>query len=129
MIFAMLMIFMLLEAFKHKYHWKFGHEASLVIVVGIIISGFYTGSESSKEFANIMKFNDDLFFYFVLPPIIFAAGYNMYRNKFFGKIANITLFGVLGTFLMFGSLAVITMYILDNFELSTMTYNSGTGEW
>ena len=37
-IFAMLMIFMLFEAFKHKHHLKFGHEASLVCVIGILIS-------------------------------------------------------------------------------------------
>lgn len=71
-IFAMLMMFMLFEAFKHKNHWKFGHEASFVVVVGIIISGFYTTKEGSAEFADVMEFNDDLFFYFVLPPIIFA---------------------------------------------------------
>ena len=128
-IFAMLMMFMLYEAYKHKHHWKFGHEASFVVIVGIIISGFYSGGEGSQEFSDIMEFNDDLFFYFVLPPIIFAAGYNMYRNKFFANIANITLFGVLGTFLTFGCFAGITVAILSNFELSTMTYDTESGEW
>ena len=71
-IFAMLMIFMLFEAYKHKNHWKFGHEASFVCVVGILISGFYANGDGGSEFADIMEFNDDLFFYFVLPPIIFA---------------------------------------------------------
>lgn len=111
-IFAMLMLFMLFEAFKHKNHWKFGHEASFVVIVGIVISGFYAGNEGSAEFAGIMEFNDDLFFYFVLPPIIFAAGYNMYRKKFFQNIANISLFGVIGTFLTFGCFAGITVVIL-----------------
>ena len=32
---------MLFEAFKHKYHLKFGHEASLVCVIGVIISAIY----------------------------------------------------------------------------------------
>ena len=114
-IFAMLMIFMLYEAYKHKNHWKFGHEASFVVIVGVLISGIYTSGDGAKEFSEIMEFNDDLFFYFVLPPIIFAAGYNMYRNKFFANIANIGLFGVLGTFLTFGCFAGITMLILENF--------------
>ena len=128
-IFVMLMTFMLFESCKHQYHWKFGHEASFVVVLGIIISGFYMGGEDSQQFAEIMEFNDDLFFYFVLPPIIFAAGYNMYRSKFFGNIANITLFGVLGTFFMFGCFAGITMAILNNFDLGTMTYDTESGEW
>ena len=108
-IFAMLMMFMLYEAYKHKNHWRFGHEASFVVIVGVLISGLYTTREGGQEFSEIMAFNDDLFFYFVLPPIIFAAGYNMYRNKFFANIANIGLFGVLGTFLTFGCFAGITM--------------------
>mmetsp|Transcript_41009 Transcript_41009/g.53750 ORF Transcript_41009/g.53750 Transcript_41009/m.53750 type:complete len:104 (+) Transcript_41009:41-352(+) len=70
-IFVMLMIFMLFEAYKHKSGLKFGHEASLVCVIGILISAVYMYC-GSKEFAEIMAFNDDLFFYFVLPPIVFA---------------------------------------------------------
>ena len=34
-IFGMLMIYMLFEAYKHKKGLKFGHEASLVCIVGI----------------------------------------------------------------------------------------------
>ena len=41
-----------------------------------------------------MRFDDNLFFYFILPPIVFASGFNMYRKKFFANIANILLFGV-----------------------------------
>ena len=77
-IFAMLMLFMLFEAYKHKSGLKFGHEASLVCVVGVAISALYM-HYGSNEFASIMEFDDDLFFYFVLPPIVFASGFNMYR--------------------------------------------------
>ena len=128
-IFAMLMMFMLYEAYKHKNHWKFGHEASFVVIIGILISGFYTGKEGADEFSDVMEFNDDLFFYFVLPPIIFAQGYNMYRKKFFDNFANIAIFGVIGTFVMFGSFAGITTTILNNFELTTMIYLPETDEW
>ena len=37
-IFFMLMIYMLFEAYKHKKDIKFGHEASLVCLVGLAIS-------------------------------------------------------------------------------------------
>lgn len=40
-IFGMLMIFMLFEAYKHKNNLKFGHEASLVCVIGILISALF----------------------------------------------------------------------------------------
>ena len=43
-IFALMMTFMLFEAYKHKHHLKFGHEASLVCVIGLIISAIYMNS-------------------------------------------------------------------------------------
>ena len=114
-IFAMLLIFMLFEAYKHKAGLRFGHEASLVCVIGVIISAIYM-SYGSTEFAQIMTFDDDLFFYFILPPIIFAAGFNMYRQKFFNNIRNILLFGVLGTFVTYGTFTGLTFLALNMFE-------------
>ena len=110
-VFFMLMVFMLFESLKHKYHWKFGHEASLVCVLGVLISAIYT-FKGASEFTDIMEFNDDLFFYFVLPPIVFASGYNMYRKKFFDNITNIVLFGVLGTFVIFGLFSGFSILII-----------------
>ena len=34
----LLILYMLFEACKHKWHWSFGHEASLVCAVGLVIS-------------------------------------------------------------------------------------------
>lgn len=111
--FALMMTFMLFEAYKHKHHLKFGHEASLVCVIGIIVSAIYMNSQQT-EFADIMAFNDDLFFYFVLPPIIFSQGFNMYRKRFFDNIANIVLFGVFGTFTTFAVFAACTIFTVEN---------------
>jgi len=55
------------------------HESSLAILLGLIISGisimagFYQFNEASR-------FNDLVFFYFLLPPIVFAHGYNLKRR-------------------------------------------------
>jgi len=125
-IFAMLMIFMLFEAYKHKAGLKFGHEASLVCVIGVAISAAYM-NYGSKEFANIMEFDDDLFFYFVLPPIVFASGFNMYRQKFFNNIKNILIFGVLGTFVTFGSFIGMTVLALKYIDFDQTTLDPVTG--
>ena len=58
-----------------------------------------------------VKFNEDLFFYFVLPPIIFAGGYNMKRRRFFKNFSYIMLFGVLGTIVQFVVSVVCVIYI------------------
>ena len=42
-------------------------------------------------------FDSDLFYYLVLPPIIFSAGYSLKRKQFFRYGVTITVFGALGT--------------------------------
>ena len=37
-VFVMLMIYMGFEAYKHKYNLTFGHEASLVTLLGFLVS-------------------------------------------------------------------------------------------
>jgi NhaP-type Na+/H+ or K+/H+ antiporter len=60
-----------------------------------------------------MQFSDDLFFYFCLPPIVFASGFNMQRKKFFANIRNIVLFGLVGTIIAFVSFTAITVVYRD----------------
>ena len=103
---------MAFEAFKHKHHIRFGHEASLVTLVGFGISlGFVFAGKG--EFAELMSFSDDLFFYFCLPPIVFASGFNMQRKKFFQNIGNIVLFGLIGTIIAFISFSGMTILYRD----------------
>ena len=103
---AMIIIYIAFEAFKHKYNISFGHEASLVTLIGFGISYAFI---KEKEFGDLMSFNDDLFFYFCLPPIVFASGFNMQRKKFFENFGNIMLFGLVGTFICFISFSGLTI--------------------
>lgn len=64
----------------------------------------------------MMKFDDNTFFFFCLPPIVFASGFNMQRGDFFGNIGNILLFGVLGTFISFGSFTMMTLGVNKAFQ-------------
>lgn len=95
---VMLFLYMLLGALIEKYNCIVGHEASLLVLIGLIIS-FVSFHLGFKDFNKIMTFDENFFFYFVLPPIIFAAGYNMKRKEFFKNFKNIVLFGVCGTIL------------------------------
>merc|ERR1712038_1824883 len=102
------MVYMLFEAYKHKAGIVFGHEASLVCLTGLAISA-YAQWKGTAEFGDLMAFNDDLFYYFVLPPIVFSSGFNMYRKKFTANLRNILLFGVVGTFIGFACFSVMTI--------------------
>lgn len=94
----MLFLYMLFGALIEKYHCKVGHEASLLVLIGLGVS-FISFHMGFYDFNKIMTFDENFFFYFVLPPIIFAAGYNMKRKEFFKNFKNIVVLGLGGTLL------------------------------
>jgi sodium/hydrogen exchanger-like protein 6/7 len=64
-----------------------------------------------------------MFFTFILPPIIFAAGYNLRRRSFFKYFLYIFLFGVLGTIVTFVIVAPLTWLFNDN-EWFSLTFSN-----
>lgn len=68
-----------------------------------------------------MKFDSEVFFTFILPPIIFAAGYNLRRRSFFKYFLYIFLFGVVGTIVTFSIVTPLT-YIANSYGLFTVTF-------
>jgi hypothetical protein len=46
---------------------------------------------------NVAKFDTEFFFLLLLPPIIFEAGYNMQRRKFFSNIGAVCMYAFVGT--------------------------------
>lgn len=97
-IMIMLFLYILLGAMLKKCNSPIGHEASLLVLVGAIVS-YISFAMGYTNFNTFMTFDANFFFYFILPPIIFAAGYNMKRKIFFKNISNIMLFGVFSTIL------------------------------
>jgi NhaP-type Na+/H+ or K+/H+ antiporter len=73
-----------------------------------------------------LQFNSEVFFTFILPPIIFAAGYNLRRQSFFKYFLYIMLFGVIGTIITFSVVAPLTYFANSNklFWYSTKTQNN-----
>ncbi|XP_019426232.1 PREDICTED: sodium/hydrogen exchanger 4 isoform X2 [Lupinus angustifolius] len=77
---------------------------SFAIIVGCIagmILLFITKGKSSR----ILTFDEEVFFIYLLPPIIFNAGFQVKKKQFFHNFLTIMLFGVIGVFV---STAVIT---------------------
>ena len=60
---------------------------------------------------NHFDFNEEIFFYALLPPMIFAGGYNLKKRRFFQNFYYISLFGVLGTVTTFGIIFGLTYLI------------------
>ena len=83
---------------------SFLHESGIAILLGTISGIIFLFVGSSP-----IKFSGQGFFYFVLPPIIFGAGYTLKEKNFFKNIGYITLFGVLGT--------IISMIVMSTFVI------------
>lgn len=95
-IFLMLIIYMIVASIIESSHSKFGHESGIVILIGMLLS-FMARWFGHEEFNHMMTFDENFFFYFILPPIVFASGYNMKRKRFFENIKNILIFGLFST--------------------------------
>jgi NhaP-type Na+/H+ or K+/H+ antiporter len=75
-----------------------------------------------------LKFDDEMFFTFILPPIIFAAGYNLRRRSFFKYFLYIFLFGVLGTVITFLVVLPLTYFANSNQLFRVTTSNIDLNE-
>jgi NhaP-type Na+/H+ or K+/H+ antiporter len=87
-----------LEARKKAGQYLWLHESGPAVLMGAVL-GLAVMHTSGGN--NRLEISDQTFFYFVLPPIIFAQGYGLKKRNFFKYFHYITAFGVFGTFLQF----------------------------
>ena len=103
----------------------FGHETGVVIIIGMLVS--YILNVANE--VNIGAFSPDVLFEFGLPMILYAAGYNMRRRRFFDNINNITMFGILSTVLCFIILSSLTYAIFNAGMITKYKYDKEAQTW
>lgn len=96
LIVTMILFYMVIGSLIERYKLIVGHEASLAIIMGMLLS-YITYKLGHVELTEMLTFNENFFFYFCLPPLVFASGYNMQRKNFFANFNNILIFGLLNT--------------------------------
>ncbi|KAM7501287.1 hypothetical protein LguiB_000191 [Lonicera macranthoides] len=77
------------------------NESITALVIGLgtgIVILLTSGGTSSR----ILEFNEEFFFIYLLPPIIFNAGFQVKKKQFFRNFMTIMLFGAIGTLISFG---------------------------
>ena len=124
----LLLGYIIIGSWMETKHFSFGHETGVIIIIGIIIScllEWWTGNNLM-----LISWSNEIFFFVLLPLIIFATGYNMRRDKFFENITNIVKFGVVGTIITFSIYFSLTYgffhFIPNNYDKNITFWNPYT---
>ncbi|CEF69873.1 Na+/H+ exchanger family and Cation/H+ exchanger domain-containing protein [Strongyloides ratti] len=100
-----------------RYRTVIPDSASLIIL-GLIIGGFCKlGNVDEEQY--FLDFHT--FFYFLLPPIIFDAGYFMPNKFLFHNIASVGVFAIAGTILNTGAIGGF-LYMLNCFNIFSIQF-------
>ena len=86
-------------------------ESSILIVVGLLIGIVLFLADYNQ---NVVTLTPDIFFLFLLPPIIGEAGYFMPNRLFFDQLGTILLMAVVGTIFNMFTIGewIIVIYLL-----------------
>lgn len=96
------------------------NESITALAVGLctgVVILLTTGGKSS----HILVFSEDLFFNYLLPPIIFNAGFQVKKKQFFRNCMTIMLFGAVGTLISFGIVSLGAMHLFNKLNIGSLS--------
>jgi NhaP-type Na+/H+ or K+/H+ antiporter len=120
--FGLILIFVVSGGYMEHKKARFGNETCIALALGLVISVMLHYLPPNGESMDI-SFNEDVFFYVCLPPIIFSSGFNMRRKRFFRNIGYVLLFGVLGTIIVFFTFTGLTYGMASGGGLKMYTHD------
>ncbi|KAI4364591.1 hypothetical protein MLD38_020663 [Melastoma candidum] len=88
------------------------NESITALLIGLC-TGIIILLVSGMKSSHLLVFSEDLFFIYLLPPIIFNAGFQVKKKQFFRNFSTIMLFGAVGTLI---SCAVISLGVILFFK-------------
>ncbi|CAK8564144.1 unnamed protein product [Lathyrus sativus] len=91
---------------------RWANESITALLLGFF-SGLVVLLVTKFRSIDILMFSEDLFFLYLLPPIIFNAGFQVKKKRFFRNFNYILLFGVLGTVISFGLISLGAFLLIN----------------
>ncbi|KAM3218978.1 sodium/hydrogen exchanger 2 [Capsicum chacoense] len=88
------------------------NESITALIIGLVV-GVVILLVSGGKSSHLLVFSEDLFFIYLLPPIIFNAGFQVKKKQFFVNFITIMMFGAIGTLV---SCAIITLGAFHTFK-------------
>lgn len=96
---AVLLVTFLSAYVVREYNIIVLHESSVAVALGLVVGVVVNTVRTPDQVSSLITFDQELFFVYLLPPIIFASGYNMKRRMFFKNFGSILAFAFAGTFI------------------------------
>mmetsp|Transcript_12854 Transcript_12854/g.19951 ORF Transcript_12854/g.19951 Transcript_12854/m.19951 type:complete len:599 (+) Transcript_12854:125-1921(+) len=87
---------LLFAYYVKQYRIYYLPESAGTLLVGIAVGGV---ARLYTSHLKLFEFSPEVFFFILLPPIIFEAGYSLKRKHFFENFGAITMYAMLGTIL------------------------------
>ncbi|KAL9235094.1 hypothetical protein vseg_009889 [Gypsophila vaccaria] len=95
------------------------NESITALLIGLatgVVILLISGGKSS----HLLVFSEDLFFIYLLPPIIFNAGFQVKKKQFFRNFITIVMFGALGTLVSFFIISLGAMELFKTFDIGSL---------
>ncbi|XP_012069415.1 sodium/hydrogen exchanger 2 isoform X2 [Jatropha curcas] len=95
------------------------NESITALAIGLctgVVILLTTGGKSSR----LLVFSEDLFFIYLLPPIIFNAGFQVKKKQFFRNFMTIVLFGAVGTLISTGVISIGAMHFFKKMNVGSL---------
>ncbi|CAA7020307.1 unnamed protein product [Microthlaspi erraticum] len=81
---------------------------------GVVILFLTRGTNS-----HLLVFKEDLFFIYLLPPIIFNAGFQVKKKQFFRNFVTIMIFGAIGTVISSSIISLGAIHFFKKLDIGT----------
>ncbi|KAI3804618.1 hypothetical protein L1987_26306 [Smallanthus sonchifolius] len=95
------------------------NESITALVIGLC-TGVVILLTSGGTSSHLLVFSEDLFFIYLLPPIIFNAGFQVKKKQFFRNFMTIVLFGAVGTMISFTIISFAAIYIFKRMNIGSL---------
>ncbi|CAO2832703.1 unnamed protein product [Amaranthus hypochondriacus] len=95
------------------------NESITALLIGLatgVVILLISGGKSS----HLLVFSEDLFFIYLLPPIIFNAGFQVKKKQFFRNFITIMMFGAVGTLVSFTIISLGAMIFFKKMDIGSL---------
>nr|BAF75378.1 Na+/H+ antioprter [Ipomoea tricolor] len=97
------------------------NESITALIIGLC-TGVVILLLSRGKSSHLLVFSEDLFFIYLLPPIIFNAGFQVKKKQFFVNFMTIMLFGAIGTLISCSIISFGAVKIFKHLDIDFLDF-------